>query len=111
MALPGGSSPSNAWTTEVVDTVDAVVTTVRDKAVVPLTTVARALVYGVVAGLMAQVVLLLLGIAAVRALDVYAFDRQPGQQGHIWAVDLAVGGIFTLIGLLLWTKRRPKGTP
>lgn len=66
----------------------------------PLTLVARGLVFGMLGGVLALTVLVLLTIGALRALDVYL-------PGEVWSAHLALGSIFTLAGLFLWRKRRP----
>ena len=87
---------------------ERVVGSIRDKTTVPLTTVARGIVYGLVAGVMGTAVVVLLAIAAVRVVDVY-LDYIPGEAlDGTWAAHLAVGMLFTLIGLFLWSKRRRK---
>ena len=94
-------SQSGDWSAQAADTIESVVENIRDKTTVPLTKVARGLVYGIVAGAMGGAALLLLGILLIRVFDVYI-------PGNIWTVYAAIGGVFTLLGLLLWTRRRPK---
>jgi len=94
-------SESGDWSAQAADTIESVVGTIRDKTTVPLTTVARGIVYGIVAGVMGGAALLLLVIALVRVLDVYI-------PGNVWTVYAVVGGLFTVGGLLLWRMRRPK---
>jgi hypothetical protein len=94
-------SQSGDWSAQAADTIESVVGSIRDKTTVPLTTVARALVYGIVAGVMGGVALLLLAILAVRVADVYI----PGQ---VWTVYAVIGGLFTVGGLFLWSRRQPK---
>ena len=94
-------SQSGDWSAQAADTIESVVENIRDKTTVPLTKVARGLVYGIVAGTMGAAALLLLGIALIRVLDVYI-------PGNIWTIYAGVGGVFTAGGLLLWTRRRPK---
>ncbi|HEX9531130.1 MAG TPA: hypothetical protein VF954_08330 [Acidimicrobiales bacterium] len=115
MATPGAPpAPSTDrtsadWTVDVAERIETVVTTVRDRTVGPLTTVARALVYGLLAGVLGVVLTVLVVIGAVRALDVYVFDRGTRTGGpHVWAVDAVVGGILTLAGLLAWSRRKPR---
>lgn len=117
MAKPAASDPPPPsvaaagadWPAEVADRIESVVGAVRDKTVGPLTTVVRGLVYGLLAGVLGMVLLVLLVIATVRLADVYAFDRGSRTGGpHVWAVDVIVGGILTLIGLFAWSKRRPR---
>jgi len=102
------SGPGDAgaqWQVKVVDTVDDVVSAVHDRVIRPLLLVARAIVFGIVAAAMALVVSILISIALVRLLDVYAF------RGRVWASDAVVGGLLTVGGLLAWTKRRGAGAP
>ena len=106
---PTASTGSKDWTVEAADRIESVVTAVRDKTVAPLTTAARGLVYGLLAGVLAIVLLVVLVIGTVRAGDVYLFDRHSQTGGpHVWAVDLIVGGILVLAGLLLWSRRKPR---
>ncbi|MBW3555529.1 MAG: phage holin family protein [Actinobacteria bacterium] len=90
--------PSQDWTVQVADTIESVVGSVRDKTAVPLETLARAVVYGILIIVMAAAAMVLLTIALVRA-GSYVLP--------IWAVYAIVGGFFTLAGLFLWRKRRP----
>lgn len=94
----GGSAGGSDWAVQTADTVERVVGTIRDKTSVPLTTVARALVYGLVAAVMAVVVAVLVAIALVRAIDVFTGE------GNVWIAHFAVGGIFSLAGAFLLRK-------
>lgn len=85
------------WTVQAADTVERLVGGLRDKTAVPLTTVARALVYGLLAAIMAAATLVLVIIGVVRAVDVYL-------PGEVWSAHLLVGGIFTVLGGLLLRK-------
>lgn len=86
------------WTVQVADTIESVVGSIRDKTTVPAETVARALVYGILVGVMGATALVLLTVGTVRLLDNWL---------RIWAVYAILGGLFTLLGLFLWRKRRP----
>jgi hypothetical protein len=99
MSMGTESATDHDWTAKVVDKVDHVVGIVREKAVIPLTTIARWIVYGLVAGALGLMALVLLAIGLVRALDVYTGE------GNVWIAHLLTGGIFTLGGLFLWSKR------
>ncbi|MDQ3757228.1 MAG: hypothetical protein M3394_05210 [Actinomycetota bacterium] len=94
--MPQAAAPD--WTVQAADTVEKVVGAVRDKTTVPLTTIARALVYGLLAAFLGVATLVLLAIAAVRAIVVVT----PGERA--WVAHAAVGGIFTLAGLFLLRK-------
>ena len=79
------------------DTVERLVGGLRDKTAVPLTTIARALVYGLLAAVMAIATAVLVVIGVLRAVDVYL-------PGEVWSAHLLVGGIFTLLGGFLLRK-------
>jgi len=103
------AAPGDDWTVQAADTIESVVGTIRDKTVVPLTTVARALVYGLIAAILGVVALILLTIGALRVVIVYLpgwFADRPGRS--VWAADAMVGGIFTLVGLFLLRKARAR---
>ncbi len=93
-----GQGGGRDWAAQAADTVERVVGTVRDKTSLPLTTVARALVYGLVAAIMGVVMAVLVAIALVRAIDVFTGE------GNVWIAHFAVGGIFTLAGAFLLRK-------
>lgn len=103
----GDAPKKDDWAVQAADSVERVIDAVRDKAVLPLTTLARALVYGLLAGILGLSATVLLCIALVRVIDVYA-DKIPGISDGVWVADLALGGVFVLIGLVLWAKRNPK---
>jgi hypothetical protein len=86
------------WTTQAVDTVERVVSTVRDKTVEPAQRVTRALVFGFLTTFFVGTAITLLSIGLFRALDAYL-------PGGVWSAWLAMGGIFVLAGALLWTRR------
>jgi hypothetical protein len=89
------------WTTEAADRIEEVVATVRDKTVVPAQNVTRAVVYGLLAAFFVATALILLSIAAFRALDAYL-------PGKVYWAYLVLGGIFVIGGGLIWAQRSPK---
>lgn len=93
-------SQSGDWSAQAADTIESVVENIKSKTAVPLTTVARAVVYGIVAGVMGAAALLLLIVVLVRVLDAYL-------PGNVWTIYAGLGGVFTVAGLLLWARRRP----
>lgn len=102
MRQPGDASSRAAngrsdWTVGAADTIERVVGEIRDKTAVPLTTVARALVFGLLAAVMGVTVLVLVAVFSVRLVDVYL-------PGDVWATDLLLGGIFTVLGAFLLRK-------
>ncbi|MCU1485386.1 MAG: hypothetical protein JWN67_2132 [Actinomycetia bacterium] len=96
MAGTGGD-----WAAQTADTIERVVGSVRGKTSEPVERVARIVVYGLVAGVVGAVALILLIIGLVRMADAYL-------PGEVWIPYLVVGGIFTLVGLFLWRKRSVK---
>lgn len=99
MAEPADASrPATAgtdWTAQAAGTIERVVVGIRDKTTVPLTTVARGLVYGLLVAVMGITVVVFLAVASVRVVSVYVMSDE------VWAAYLAVGGIFTLAGAFL----------
>ena len=94
-------SESGDWSAQAADTIESVVGSIRDKTTVPLTTVARGIVYGLVAGVVGGIALLLLAIGLIRVFDVYI-------PGNVWTVYAVIGGLFTVGGLFFWSRRKPK---
>jgi uncharacterized iron-regulated membrane protein len=89
------------------DSIEGFVGAVRDKTTGPALTVARAVVYGTFAGVVALAAVVLFVIAAVRVLDVYLPAAVFGED-HTWLAHLLLGLLFTIAGLVLWLKRRPR---
>jgi hypothetical protein len=100
------STAGRDWTDEVADRIESVVSTVRDKTTVPVTKAARAVVFGVVAGVLGAGAFLLVVIAIVRLLDVYLPYHPLGRR--VWTVDAGAAAIFLAAGALAWRRRRPR---
>ncbi|MHB1535843.1 MAG: hypothetical protein ACYC1D_14795 [Acidimicrobiales bacterium] len=94
--------PGPDWTDQIANRVESTVATVRDKTTVPLTKVARAVVFGLVAAVLGTLALVLLVVAAVR-LEVY-LPFHP-QARRVWVTDVGLGAIFLLVGAFFWRKR------
>lgn len=92
------------WAAQTAANIERVVGAVRSKTADPLERIVRVVVYGLLAAVLGVTALVLLTAALVRAVDVAI-------PGEVWSAHLVVGGIFTLVGLFLWSKRRrPAGT-
>ena len=104
MARPVEPSPTvgNDWPEQAADTIERVVGSVRDKTTGPLTTVAQGLVYGLLAAILGVAALVLFAVGLERVLIDFFFEDD------VWAAHLIVGGIFVLLGLFAWSKRRQK---
>ena len=106
-AAPAGPSPAGTddWTVQVADRIESVVGTVRDKTVVPVTKVARGLVFGLLAGVAATTALIVAVVAAVR-LSVYWPWHPDGRK--IWVTYALLSAIFLLAGAFAWGRRTPR---
>jgi hypothetical protein len=93
----GAGSMTAEWPKKAADTVDLVVDFVHDKAIRPIVLAARFIVFGLLIAVLAPVVVLLVSVALLRVLDVYAFG------GRVWISYFVVGGLFTAFGLLAWS--------
>ena len=72
---------------------------VRSRTSGPLVTAVRALVYGVAIATAAAGVVVLIAVAAVRALDIAV-------PGNVWVAHLITSAVFGLAGAWAWSKRR-----
>ncbi len=93
---------SGDWITQVVDTLERLVTTARKFTTEPAIKAVRGLVFGLIGGVLGTAGLVLLTITIVRALT-YA-GRAMFATGA-WFAHLVTGGIFTLAGLFFMRKR------
>ena len=91
------------------DRIDSAVNVVRDNATTRLVVAARAVVYGLIAAVLAIAILLLLVMALLRVLNVYlgnihllGLNTHPGRS--VWVAEGVLGGIFALVGLFLLRK-------
>jgi uncharacterized membrane protein YGL010W len=81
----------------VADRIDEVVAKVRVNTSDRLVSIARMVVYGLLAAVMGLTALVLLVIIFFRLLAVIP--------GPVWIPYLVVGAIFVAVGLLLWSRR------
>ena len=93
--------PDQDWAADSADRIDHVVAVIRSKTSDRLVGVARLVVYGLLAAVMGTMALILLLIAAIRFLDAYI-------PRGVWIPYMALGAIFVVAGLFLWSKRTAK---
>ena len=94
------------WPVETTDRIVRVVDTVRSNSSDRLVSVGRWIVYGLLAAFMAVTALVLVSIGVVRVLAVYIGNISGvGPVRAVWIAEAGLGAIFTLIGLLLWSRR------
>jgi drug/metabolite transporter (DMT)-like permease len=98
-ARPGAG---NDWAVQTADTIERLVESVRSNTSDRLVSITRLVVFGLVAAILGTAALVLFSIFVVRLLDSYL-------PGGVWVAHLVVGGVFTLVGLLLWQRawKRP----
>ena len=101
--VPSIPGISGDWPAQATDKIVSVVEQVRDRTTGPAITVARGLVYGVLAGILGGVCIVLFIICLVRLLDTYVVGED-----NTWLAHLIVGVLFSAVGAFLWTQRRPK---
>jgi hypothetical protein len=102
--MPGNPLTDPTWPTELADTVERVVGQVRERATKPAVHVARGVVFGLLAGILGTVALLIIG--ATRALQVLLALGLPHGRA-VYLSYLIVGGILCLAGALFLRKRHP----
>jgi len=99
VGIPGGGLAASQWPASVAQGIDDVLATVHDRAIRPLILVSRAVVFGILIATMALVLGILLSVAVVRVLTVYAFGQR------VWPAEALVGLLFAGGGIAAWTKR------
>jgi hypothetical protein len=87
------------WPAKIADQIEHVVQTVRDRTTRPIITAGRALVYGLLAGVLLVLVIVLLSITIIRVLTILT--------DHAWVAYAITGGLYSLVGILLLVRRRP----
>ena len=94
------------WPVQATDTIVKVVGTASDKVTGPVTTAARAIVFGLFAAILGTAAIVLVSILLVRLLNNYLPDSVFGEE-HVWAAHLLIGLVFSGFALWLWSKRKP----
>lgn len=103
-------SPAHAtgkdWPDELADRIESTVQTIKSKTTLPVTRAARAVVFGLVAGVLGAAAFLLFVIGIVRLLDVYLPWHPLARR--VWTVDAGAAAIFLGFGAFAWRRRRPR---
>ena len=92
------------WAKQTADTVERVVTTIRDKTTANLAVAARAVVFGVLGAMLGLAALTLLLIASTRGLQAL-LEWPLDHDTAVWLSYVILGGILCLVGGLLMAKR------
>jgi hypothetical protein len=93
------------WPRQVAEQIESLVQTVRERTTKPALTIARGIVFGTFAAIVAVAALVLLIVASVRLLDSYLPSAVFGDD-HTWAAHMIMGLVFCALGAFLWVKRR-----
>ncbi len=92
------------WPAQATDAVVKTVDTVRDKTTGPLQTVARGVVYGVLALVLGAMVAVLVIVTLIRGIDsLVSLVVDPPT---IWITYLIIGVIFLVAGWFVFRRRR-----
>lgn len=108
--MPGNPLSDPNWAPKLADTVERVVTQVRDKTTKPLLTAYRGLVFGLIAafsGAFALILVLIVGIRGLQAL----IEIFTSHADAVWIGYLFVGAVFTVTGFVVLNKRFPQEDP
>jgi hypothetical protein len=93
---------SDDWAVQTADSIERLIDGVRSNTSDRLVSVARLIVFGLLAAILGTIGLVLFVIFGVRILDSYV-------PGGVWVVYLILGVIFAGLGLYLWSRawKRP----
>ena len=90
---------TDEWPDKAMSTIDLVVDTINDRIIRPVILAGRAVVFGLLIAALVTVFAVVVSVAALRLLDVYAFAN------HVWISYAILGVVFTIVGLFAWSKR------
>ena len=102
--MPGNPLTDPNWATDLANTVERVVGTVRDKTTNNVVLVARGVVFGLLATILGLTALVLLLVALTRGLQAL-LDLAVTHERAVYLSYLILGGICCLAGLFLMRKR------
>jgi hypothetical protein len=91
-------SPTPDWAARTADSIERVVTTVRDRTTKPVLIAGRAVVFGLLAAIVGVAAVVLLSITIVRVMVILT-DRA-------WLGELILGVVFVIAGFVLLRLRR-----
>jgi polyferredoxin len=103
--MPGNPLTDPNWATELADTVERLVGTVRERATTPVVHIARGVVYGLICAFLGVMALVLFLIAFTRALQAL-LDLAVDTDQAVYLSYLILGGILSIAGLLVLKKRQ-----
>lgn len=103
--MPGNPLTDPNWAETTTDQVVKLVDNVKAKTTKPAVMAARGLVFGLLAIFLGLFAVILLIITLTRGIQVGILEHFMDQPRAVYTSYLIVGGIFSLVGLLLFKKR------
>lgn len=102
--MPGNPLTDPNWAAETTDTVVRIVDNVKSKTTKPAVMAARGLVFGILAAFLGLFALVLFLVGLTRGLQA-ALDVAFDHDRSVWISYLIVGGLISIVGMLLFRKR------
>lgn len=102
--MPGNPLTDPNWAADTTDTVVRVVDNIKSKTTKPAVMAARGLVFGLLAAFLGLFALVLFLIIATRAIQA-GLDAVMDHETSVYVSYFIVGGILSLVGLLMFSKR------
>ena len=93
------------WAESTTDQVVKLVDNVKSKTTKPAVMAARGLVFGILAAFLGLLAFVLFLIMLTRGIQVGIFEHMVEQPRAVYISYLVVGGILSIVGLLLFRKR------
>jgi hypothetical protein len=105
-AMPGNPLTDPNWAPDLADQIANFIGNIRQKTTDNAIKVARALVFGLLGAILGIVALVLLIVGGTRGLKEL-YDLGTSTDQAVYLSYFTLGGIFTLVGVFLMTKRHP----
>lgn len=102
--MPGNPLTDPNWAADTTDTVVRVVDSVKAKTTRPAVLAARGLVFGILAAFLGLFALVLVLIGLTRGIQ-NALDALVDHDRAVYISYFVVGGLLSIVGLLLFKKR------
>lgn len=102
--MPGNPLTDPNWAADVADTIERMVGTVRDRTTKPLVRGARGVVFGLLAGILGVIAVVLLIIVLTRGLQAL-LDLGLDHPMSVYVSYLILGGIISAVGVFILSKR------
>ncbi len=103
--MPGNPLSDPNWATEVTEQITTLVGNVRDKTADKAVVAVRGVVFGMIGLFLGLAALILVLIIATRGMQSF-LDIWVSWEKAVWISYFAVGGILTLVGMLLMSRRQ-----